>query len=65
MNRAAVFLVVVGLLQMTGDLLEQYVFSPIDKAGRLLKGLGAATTASPSPRWAAISRSTIPRPAGW
>jgi hypothetical protein len=47
MNKAAVFLVVLGLLQMTGDLLEQYVHSPV---GRALKGLGAATTASPAPK---------------
>jgi hypothetical protein len=50
MKKAAVFLVVVGLLQMTGDMLEQYVFSPVDKVGRLLKGLGAATAASPAPK---------------
>jgi hypothetical protein len=47
MNKAAIFLVVLGLLQMTGDLLERYVHAP---AGRALKGLGAATTASPAPK---------------
>jgi hypothetical protein len=44
---AAAFLLVLGLLQMTGDLLEQYVSRPV---GRLLKGVGAATTASPAPK---------------
>jgi hypothetical protein len=47
MNKAAVFLVVLGLLQMTGDLLERYVWEP---AGRALKGVGAATTVSPAPK---------------
>jgi hypothetical protein len=47
MNKAAVFLVALGLFQMTGDLLERYVYAP---AGRALKGLGAATTASPAPK---------------
>lgn len=45
MNKAAVFLLVVGLLQMTGDLLEKHV-----AWGRALKGFGAATTASPAPK---------------
>lgn len=40
MNKAAIALLVVGLLQMTGDLLDQ----------PWLKGLGAATAASPAPR---------------
>jgi hypothetical protein len=44
---AAAFLLVVGLLQMTGDLLEQHVCKPV---GRVLKGIGAATTASPAPK---------------
>jgi hypothetical protein len=48
MNKAAApFLLVLGLSQMTGDLLEQYVSRPI---GRVLKGVGAATAASPAPR---------------
>jgi hypothetical protein len=47
MNKAAVFLVMLGLLQMTGDVLEQYVWAPV---GRTLKGIGAATTASPAPK---------------
>jgi hypothetical protein len=46
-KKAAVFLVVLGLLQMCGDLLEQYVYAPI---GRPLKGIGAATVASPAPK---------------
>jgi hypothetical protein len=50
MNRAAVFLVVVGLLQMSGDLLERATPSPVDRMGRLIKGVGAATAASPAPR---------------
>ena len=44
---AASILLVIGLLQMIGDLLEQHVYSPI---GRVVKGLGAATTASPAPK---------------
>ena len=47
MNKAAVFLVVLGLMQMTGDLLERCVNAV---AGRALKGFGAATTASPAPK---------------
>jgi hypothetical protein len=47
MNRAAIFLVAVGLLQMTGDLVQQLVSEPV---GKVLKGLGAATAASPAPR---------------
>jgi hypothetical protein len=47
MKTAASFLLVLGLLQMTGDLLEQYVSKPV---GRLLKGVAAATTASPAPK---------------
>jgi hypothetical protein len=46
-KKAGVFLVVVGLSQMTGDLLETYVNAP---AGRALKGVGAATTAAPAPK---------------
>ncbi len=40
MNRASVFLLVIGLLQMTGDLLRV----------PQVKGLAAATGASPAPR---------------
>jgi hypothetical protein len=47
MNKAAAFLLAVGLLQMTGDLLER---TGIEPAGRALKGFGAATTASPAPK---------------
>jgi hypothetical protein len=46
-KKAAGFLVILGLLQMSGDLLEQYVNAPI---GRAMKGVGAATTASPAPK---------------
>ena len=47
MNRAAVLLLVVGLLQMSGDLLER---TGLKAVGRPLKGVGAATTASPAPK---------------
>jgi hypothetical protein len=47
MNRAAAALLVVGLLQMAGDLLETCVTAPL---GRALKGIGAATAASPAPK---------------
>jgi len=47
MNKGAIFLVVLGLLQMTGDLLEKVVYAPV---GRVLKGLGAATAAAPAPK---------------
>jgi hypothetical protein len=47
MKKAAVFLVVLGVMQMTGDLLSQYVSDPV---GRVLKGLGAASAASPAPK---------------
>jgi hypothetical protein len=47
MNKAAAFLLTVGLLQMAGDLIERYANPP---AGRALKGFGAATTASPAPK---------------
>jgi hypothetical protein len=50
MNKAAVFLVALGLLQMSGDLLEQSARAPADRLGRLLKGLAAATAASPAPK---------------
>jgi hypothetical protein len=47
MNKAAIFLVVLGLLQMAGVVLESCVSGPI---GRAVKGLGAATAASPAPK---------------
>lgn len=47
MNKAAVGLLVIGLLQITGDLLERAGAASV---GRPLKGVGAATTASPAPK---------------
>ncbi|HEY7328272.1 MAG TPA: hypothetical protein VH592_11555 [Gemmataceae bacterium] len=47
MKKTGVFLVILGLSQMAGDLLERYVHAP---AGRALKGVAAATTASPAPK---------------
>jgi hypothetical protein len=47
MNKAAVGLLALGLLQMTGDLVERFVTAP---AGRALKGLGSASAASPAPK---------------
>jgi hypothetical protein len=47
MNNAAVGLLVLGLLQMTGDLLDH---AGLGQVGRPLKGVGAATTASPAPK---------------
>jgi hypothetical protein len=47
MNKAAAFLLFVGLLQMAGDLLER---AGGEKAGRAIKGVGMATTASPAPK---------------
>jgi hypothetical protein len=47
MNRAAFGLLLIGLMQMTGDLLER---AGAVSAGRPLKGVGAATTASPAPK---------------
>jgi len=47
MNKAAIFLLVVGLVQMTGDLIQSYVNKPV---GRMLRGVGAATLASPAPK---------------
>jgi hypothetical protein len=46
-KKAGTFLVILGLSQMTGDLLERYVHAPV---GRALKGVGAATTAAPAPK---------------
>lgn len=47
MSKAAVFLLVVGLLQMTGDVIEQHASEAV---GRPIKAVGAATTASPAPK---------------
>jgi hypothetical protein len=47
MKKTALALLVLGLLQMTGDLLDQAGGGVI---GRPLKGVGAATTASPAPK---------------
>jgi hypothetical protein len=50
MNRAAVLLLALGLLQMGGDLLEQCAPAPVAPVGRALKGLAVGTAASPAPR---------------
>ncbi len=47
MSKAAIFLLILGLLQMSGDLLEQ---AGVEAVGQPLKGIGAATTASPAPK---------------
>ena len=47
MNRAALGLLIVGLLQISGDLLVQ---AGLLSVGQLVKGIGAATTASPAPK---------------
>ena len=47
MSKPAVALLVVGLLQMAGDLLDHVGLGVI---GRPLKGIGAASTASPAPK---------------
>jgi hypothetical protein len=47
MNRAAVFLLALGLLQMTGDLVQQL---GSERVGKAVKGVGAATAASPAPK---------------
>jgi hypothetical protein len=47
MNRATIFLLALGLLQMTGDLVGQLISEPVGKA---VKGVAAATTASPAPK---------------
>ncbi len=44
---AAAFLIAVGLAQMAGDLCERHVSA---RVGRPLKGLAAATAASPAPK---------------
>jgi hypothetical protein len=53
MNKAAVLLLILGLLQMCGDLLEQ---AGLRTVGRPLKGIGAATTASPAPKVFSVAR---------
>jgi hypothetical protein len=47
MNKSAAALLVLGLLQMSGELLQQVGLGAV---GRPLKGVGAATTASPAPK---------------
>ncbi len=47
MNRTAFALLALGLLQMSGDLLEQL---GLQSVGQPLKGIGAAATASPAPK---------------
>ncbi|OAI51206.1 hypothetical protein AYO44_17185 [Planctomycetaceae bacterium SCGC AG-212-F19] len=50
MNRtqiAALGLVILGLLQMTGDLMER---AGLEVPGKALRGIGAATMASPAPK---------------
>jgi hypothetical protein len=46
-NKSAVALLVLGLLQMSGDLLDR---AGLETVGRPLKGIGAASTASPAPK---------------
>jgi hypothetical protein len=46
-NKAAVFLLVLGLLQMTGDAMQTLGLTTV---GRPLKGIAGATTASPAPK---------------
>ena len=53
MRAAAVGLLIVGLMQMAGDLLEQ---GGLPGIGRPLKGIGAATTASPAPKVFSVAR---------
>jgi hypothetical protein len=47
MKKSALTLLVLGLLQMTGELLDQTGMATL---GQALKGIGAATTASPAPK---------------
>lgn len=47
MNRAALALLIVGLLQISGEILMQGGWRSV---GQLVKGIGAATTASPAPK---------------
>jgi hypothetical protein len=53
MKKTAFVLLVVGLLQMSGDALDG---AGLTRVGSALKALGAATTASPAPRVFAASR---------
>ena len=53
MSRLAIALLVLGLLQMTGDVLEQ---SGLERVGRPIKAIGAASTASPAPKVFSASR---------
>lgn len=46
MNKAAVFLLIVGLLRLTGEVVEPFA-APV---GAALKGIGTATAASPAPK---------------
>jgi hypothetical protein len=46
-NKSAVALLVLGLLQMSGDLLER---AGLEAVGGPLRGVGAASTASPAPK---------------
>jgi hypothetical protein len=46
-KRSAIALLVLGLAQMGGDLLERAGLGPV---GRPLRGIAAATTASPAPK---------------
>lgn len=47
MSRTALGLLILGLLQISGDLLVQVGWPAV---GQLVKGIGAATTASPAPK---------------
>jgi hypothetical protein len=47
MRIAATLLLIVGLMQMTGDMIERAGGEPI---GKIIRGLGAATLASPAPK---------------
>jgi hypothetical protein len=53
MKKSAIALLVLGLLQMSGDLLEQV---GLETVGRPLKGVGAASTASPAPKVFSVAR---------
>ena len=47
MKYSAIGLLVIGLLQMTGDLLDR---AGLKSIGQPIKAIGAATTASPAPK---------------
>jgi hypothetical protein len=47
MNRLAIVLLVIGLLQMSGDGIERWLHPA---TGQAVKGIGAASTASPAPK---------------